>query len=86
MRNFLLFAAAGALTAVIALILVPAARNILPANVDPANALYLVLLLAFLLVARTHRFQANFGQSVFYIAAWVGIIAAFALVLHMFGV
>lgn len=86
MRSYLLIAAAGALTALIVIVLVPASRNLLPANVEPHNALYLVLLLAFLLTANMDLVRRNVGQSLGYIAIWVGLIVAGAYVLHLFGV
>lgn len=86
MRGYLLIAAAGALTALIVLMLVPAARNILPGDVQPERALYVVLLLAFLLVANLDIIRRNVGQTIGYIAIWVALIGAGAFVLHLFGV
>lgn len=85
MRSYLLIAAAGALTALIVIILVPAAGNLLPAQVQPERALYLGLLLAFLLTANMDIVRRNIGQSIGYIAIWVALILAGMFVLRMFG-
>lgn len=85
MRSYLLIAAAGALTALIVIILVPSAGNLLPAQVQPERALYLVLLLAFLLTANMDIVRRNIGQSIGYIAIWVALILAGMFVLRMFG-
>ncbi|MCF8879299.1 hypothetical protein L5876_05670 [Hyphobacterium sp. SN044] len=86
MRSYLLIAAAGALTALIVIILVPASRDILPGHVPPERAFYLVLLLAFLLTANLDIIRRNIGQTIGYIAIWVALIGAGAFVLHLFGV
>ena len=85
MRSYLLMAVAGVLTALIVIVLVPAASNALPVRVEPQRALYLVLLLAFLLTANLDIIRRNVGQSVGYVAIWVGLIVAGMFVLRLFG-
>lgn len=85
MRQVLLVAAIATITALIAVLLIPSLQRFLPEGAAPEQAVYLTVLLAFLIAFNTHAVRNRLGQSVGYLAIWGVLFGLLAFAFHIFG-